>query len=480
MSHGKKFDYSQIRGEMHVRVLELLRDKLGKSDKPLCGHQLTDQDERVLLLNKLIMEYLNWYGYKHTMETFSMETGASAQPPERRQLEADLGTELSLKGLPILLELFLNVYNRKPRPQQQFQQSSHHIESKTSVGQKSSSPRPIKLHKSTSPYNLMAGELASTQHIASEGPERYQAVCERLIKEQLLQNEQSSKVDSSLNSMQSLVQSKRADKPKEQRSAAGDDSQIQVSHHGPVKDSGNQTEFPKELDHEIEKAPQTVNQELQQEVSDEEENENSYDSGSSDSSHTDTNVTDEEVDDSYDSDMFADVPEGHYYEEMESPEEAYPPGYGEEGCYVEGHSNRSELEISITSQADISTQPSTSAQAQRAAHNEAKAKGDGKSVQSLDLDLCNLVDSVKEDVKAHMKAAKRDAKRQQQRYNAPSNRLSTVISTVQLDSDEDEDDYDNEDDDNDDDNHEDDADARTVHNNAEEDDSESFMDPQDV
>ncbi|KAH8243943.1 hypothetical protein KR032_011738 [Drosophila birchii] len=100
-----------LRSEMHLKVLQLLR---GQQDmlKPrlLTGEtsklNKPSRDQSLIkLINQLIMEFFNWFGYRHTLETFRMETGDDMAM--RNQLEERLFIIPDSKDLPLLAQLVM-------------------------------------------------------------------------------------------------------------------------------------------------------------------------------------------------------------------------------------------------------------------------------------------------------------------------------------------------------------------------------------
>ncbi|XP_052841619.1 uncharacterized protein LOC128255858 [Drosophila gunungcola] len=66
-----------LRSEMHIKVLQMMRGQQDMSKKrPLTGGSANSSADRSLikLINQLVMEFFHWFGYRHTLETFRMET----------------------------------------------------------------------------------------------------------------------------------------------------------------------------------------------------------------------------------------------------------------------------------------------------------------------------------------------------------------------------------------------------------------------
>lgn len=99
--------YAELRSALHVKVLQLLRGQLKlDKDATLCGGNV---EQRGLLrqLNELIVDYFEWYGFKHTLETFAMETGSAISVQPREKLRQQLKLQVGQKqlDLPVLLQL---------------------------------------------------------------------------------------------------------------------------------------------------------------------------------------------------------------------------------------------------------------------------------------------------------------------------------------------------------------------------------------
>ncbi|CAO1405978.1 unnamed protein product [Diamesa hyperborea] len=98
----KNKDLSKTRCEMRLKVLEVIR---GGANLPM-NDQTSDRQAATQLMNSLILEYLQWYGYQYTIEMFSTETGC--KPLDRDYLESKINTpEQTDKDLPLLLELVI-------------------------------------------------------------------------------------------------------------------------------------------------------------------------------------------------------------------------------------------------------------------------------------------------------------------------------------------------------------------------------------
>ncbi|EDW42009.1 uncharacterized protein LOC6606215 [Drosophila sechellia] len=100
-----------LRSEMHVKILQMMRgqQKLSKV-QPLTGgasggSNQSEDHSLVKLINQMVMEFLDWFGYKHTLETLRMETGESVA--NRREMEQSLLITPESKDFPLLAQLVM-------------------------------------------------------------------------------------------------------------------------------------------------------------------------------------------------------------------------------------------------------------------------------------------------------------------------------------------------------------------------------------
>ncbi|KAH8336295.1 hypothetical protein KR074_009661, partial [Drosophila pseudoananassae] len=112
---------ASLRSEMHVKVLQMMRGQLEMpKSEPLMGVSSSNSsNDRTLikLINQLIMEFFNWFGYRHTLETYRMETGDRISP--RSELEKQLSMSPESPDVPLLAQLIMRVWNRseeRPNP----------------------------------------------------------------------------------------------------------------------------------------------------------------------------------------------------------------------------------------------------------------------------------------------------------------------------------------------------------------------------
>ncbi|XP_001360083.3 muscle M-line assembly protein unc-89 [Drosophila pseudoobscura] len=126
MHHSIKRQFEQngtmsaLRSGVHVKVLKMIKTNLGGSkDEPLAGpgvalgHDSFKENGLSSLINQLMMEYFEWFGYRHTMETFKMETGEKILP--RQEIEGRLVGKFQLKDVPILVQLVLRNQDSPPK-----------------------------------------------------------------------------------------------------------------------------------------------------------------------------------------------------------------------------------------------------------------------------------------------------------------------------------------------------------------------------
>ncbi|XP_017053117.1 uncharacterized protein LOC108096231 [Drosophila ficusphila] len=97
-----------LRSELHVKVLKMMR---GQPDitraQLLIGGSTKSPENRSLtkLINNLVKEFLHWFGYKHTLETFCMETDENMA--NRTEMEKMLSFTPDSKDIPLLAQLIM-------------------------------------------------------------------------------------------------------------------------------------------------------------------------------------------------------------------------------------------------------------------------------------------------------------------------------------------------------------------------------------
>lgn len=113
---------AELRSEMHVKVLKLLRGQQDVPKPPLLTGEAsklnkgsgTRDHSLVKLINQLIMEFFNWFGYRHSLETFHMETGDDMAL--RSDLEERLFITPESKDLPLLAQLVMRDWKSSLAP----------------------------------------------------------------------------------------------------------------------------------------------------------------------------------------------------------------------------------------------------------------------------------------------------------------------------------------------------------------------------
>ncbi|XP_034487897.1 uncharacterized protein LOC117792051 [Drosophila innubila] len=272
----------EMRSGLHVKVLKMLHDqKKLRKDEPLCGGEL---ERRGLshLLNQLIVDYFDWYGYKHTLETFSLETGIKSKK-SREKLRRELNGNFDHKELPILLEMLMKQTNRDYSNQSEENQAQH---------------------------VLAKVETTSSNSKKVPGPS--------LVVRELQQPE------------------KKAPRP----SSRAVESPIKVDKlHRPITpinyapNSQAKVHVRQRMTEVVRKVPS--NPKKVGKKSPEIAKPTSYDTDTA--SDSTKSSTEDDDNDTEESETFADIPNRYYYREQEPPERTYPHGYGEEGPYEGQH-----------------------------------------------------------------------------------------------------------------------------------------------
>ncbi|XP_030239028.1 uncharacterized protein LOC108651142 [Drosophila navojoa] len=268
----------EMRSGLHVKVLNMMRGETDlKKEEPLCGGDMR-QRGLVQLLNYLVVDYFAWYGYKHTLETFALETGDRCQLKPRERLQREFGDNFAQKDLPILLQMVMKQakhINAKNLPQspQQVNLSRRFIET---VPQEKDIPpegNPSKMPNSPSPR--VEPSKGPTEGVPSKGPK--------------------------------TATRKDVKQP-----------QAKVNVRKAMADSSKLPSTPPRMKRV--KKPATTAKKTRYSSEYESSSRCTTESGSGDDS-------------SDDSDAFAAIPNRYYYREQEPPEQAYQNGFGEEGPY---------------------------------------------------------------------------------------------------------------------------------------------------
>ncbi|KAL7728045.1 hypothetical protein ACLKA6_017895 [Drosophila palustris] len=270
----------EMRSGLHVKVLKMLHGqrKLRK-DEPLCGGEL-EQRGLSHLLNQLIFDYFDWYGYKHTLETFSLETGIKSKK-SREKLRREVNGNFDHKELPVLLEMLMKQTNRDNSKQSEEDQAQHVLAKVESTSSDS---------KKVPTASMVVKELPKPEK-KSPG-----LATRRIINKTV---ESPIKTDNFYRPIAPINSAKISEaKVKVRQRMVEVDTKVPCNR----KKVGNKSKTIK----------------------------NSYDTDTaSDStkSSTDDDVGTDE------SETFADIPNRYYYREQEPLERTYPLGYGEEGPY---------------------------------------------------------------------------------------------------------------------------------------------------
>ncbi|XP_011298527.1 lisH domain-containing protein FOPNL [Fopius arisanus] len=95
-------ELGRIKAEMRSEVMKLLdgSSAANRTKRP-------ESPRDVIILNELIREYLDWIGYKYTLNVFISECEFGKQPLDRTFLAKDLGVQEtdSTNKLPLLFSL---------------------------------------------------------------------------------------------------------------------------------------------------------------------------------------------------------------------------------------------------------------------------------------------------------------------------------------------------------------------------------------
>lgn len=98
------------RNDLHHIQLELktkMKDALQNQESP----QVMPKPRDIVMLEKLILEYLDWFGYKYAVEAFSLESGTSLNF-SRAELNRIKIDKID-KDVPILLQVIMNMMAMK-------------------------------------------------------------------------------------------------------------------------------------------------------------------------------------------------------------------------------------------------------------------------------------------------------------------------------------------------------------------------------
>lgn len=112
----KRNEFNKIRAEIRSKVIEILREN--DEDSLHTAIPINDQNSNKKpqsILNKLILQYFSWFGYKYAAEVFSVESGINQTEIDCfdiiSQFNLDKGGDdekISMRtDLPILLSLII-------------------------------------------------------------------------------------------------------------------------------------------------------------------------------------------------------------------------------------------------------------------------------------------------------------------------------------------------------------------------------------
>lgn len=273
----------ELRSGLHAKVLTMLHGaKNLKKHEPLCGGDVV-QVGLTRLLNHLVIDYFDWYGYKHTLQTFALETGSKSKR-SREKLESELNGNFDRKELPILLQMVM---------------------------------KHVSLTDAANPDAKLQSGISETDRRRMKKPTA--APYSPLLKPiKVKESAKQIKVKESVNQIGDQAE-KRAIKAADVVPAF---SSSHILKKVNVRDrmAGEDREAPSGRQYRARRQQAKKQAELRKQKG------SRSDTFSSIESHDDD--TEEES-----SETFADIPNRYYYRELGPPEQSYPPGHGEEGPY---------------------------------------------------------------------------------------------------------------------------------------------------
>ncbi|XP_022209467.2 uncharacterized protein LOC111065546 [Drosophila obscura] len=308
---------ADLRSGLHVKIIKMIQENLGgRPNEPLAGPEAVQGKDQGLspLINQLMMEYFEWFGYRHTLETFKMETGQ--QFASRKEIELVQSLHLHSSDVPILVQLILrqqggNLPEKKncprknikvapkkivkqPLPEKSIKLSLPEKSMKRSLPEKSMKlPPPEKSIKNQRTREKLGRKLQIPENSI---PERCTKLKERL--ETMRTLKETAKTDWNT-PVPKLVQNNRKLIDKKFESHLKKSTVVKTQMKENPKSSFH---IPKESPESRPPANSSESDELP-----------SYDE------HSDTS---------------SDIPDRHYYVELEPPEVEYAHGHGEEGPYM--------------------------------------------------------------------------------------------------------------------------------------------------
>ncbi|KAH8311156.1 hypothetical protein KR044_004603, partial [Drosophila immigrans] len=304
-----------LRSGLHVKVLKMLHSQKNlRKDEPLCGGEL-EQRGLSHLLNQLIVDYFEWYGFNHTLETFSLESGIRSNK-SREKLRRELNGNFNHKELPILLEMVMKQTNRN--------------ESQSQV-EDSGQQKPIKVEKSPKLKKLekVSNKLSTASPQWNSSP--------------IIDASKSARVD------------KFAVPTASKHVAKTPQPKVNIRQRMVEPESSDPKSPKKRIIKTVEKTKESKNFY---------ETETLSESTKSSSENNDCDTTSSET--------FADIPNRYYYREQEPPEKTYASGYGEEGPY-EGQSLHKSAKPSNSHKSNRDKMPKSSKHAMKATNGQVKA-----------------------------------------------------------------------------------------------------------
>ncbi|BFF90354.1 uncharacterized protein DMAD_08896 [Drosophila madeirensis] len=289
---------------VHVEILKLVKGNLGGSTaEPLAGAEVAPGDNSIKdrgfspLINQLMMEYLEWFGYRHTLETFKLETGQKVA--SREEIEQTLALDFPLRDVPILVQLILRQQGKEPE--------------KKECLRKPLKMAPKKIVKLPLPEKSMKFPLPekSTSLTVPQKSTRNQKNIEKSSR--LLEVPENS-IPERCSKLRTLKETAKTDwttpVPKlVQNNRKLIDKKIESHAKRATVFKSQMKENPKAFFHSLTKE--------------------------SPESRAPVNSSESDELPSYDehSDASSDIPDRHYYVEQDPPEVEYAPGHGEEGPY---------------------------------------------------------------------------------------------------------------------------------------------------
>ncbi|EDV93555.1 GH18217 [Drosophila grimshawi] len=97
----------KMRSKLHVEALKMLHalKSLERDEPSRCANM--EQRGLMQLLNYLVVDYFDWYGYTSTLQTFAIESGGKPHPKPREKLQRELGGNIDNIEMPLLLQMLI-------------------------------------------------------------------------------------------------------------------------------------------------------------------------------------------------------------------------------------------------------------------------------------------------------------------------------------------------------------------------------------